>query len=120
MTREVMEAKNKKVAREIVNAVADYFDADNIEIYMNNGNTIAKLYSNEDLNRIIQLERSVSGTITINVDYQSSDSTIRLYEIEIVASGLVTRFKALTPDITYPEDLVKFIKEALGCWTVTE
>ena len=104
----------KSTIRKIVNAMANYFDADNIEM-TTDGHVSVTMVSNETIYRSAHLDTHRNGPLTIWVDYSIPDTTtsvVRLWEIEFIGS-IVTRFSPLTVDIAYPDELINDIKEIL-------
>lgn len=129
MTREAIIKKNKKISKEIINAVAEYFDADNINTILGS-TSYSTLTSDEYPKRSIYFKRTISGEIIISVEYSCESlshtdeipdyTSIVLYKLEMNCDGFVTKFKALTPDISYPVELVEYIRKALKISTTTK
>lgn len=101
--------------RKIVNVMAEYFDADNIEMTTDGQHISATMVSNETIYRSAHLDMFMNGPLTISVNYSipdTSTSVVRLWEIEFIGS-IVTRFSPLTVDIAYPDELINDVKEIL-------
>lgn len=101
---------SKKMVRRIISIMADYFDADNVSMSVDDkseGRISATMYSEEEAPYRSAWLNVTDGIITIGVDYLVPDSPTKVRLWELVFTGrTVSKFKPLTMDISFPNELI--------------
>ena len=105
---------SKKMVRRIIGIMADYFDADTLNVSMSVDDKSegrisisATMYSEEEAPYRSAWLNVTDGIITIGVDYLVPDSPTKVRLWELVFTGrTVSKFKPLTMDITFPDELI--------------
>lgn len=108
---------SKKMVRRIISIMADYFDADTLNVSMSADDKSegrisisATMYSEEEASYRSAWLNVTDGIITIGVDYLVPDSPtkVRLWELVFIGRT-VSKFKPLTMDVAFPDELIRDI-----------
>ena len=99
---------SKKMIIKIIGIMVEYFDADNVTMSTDDTSTgvSVTMFSNESPYRSVGLNES-DGIITISTDYSIPDDHTKVRLWELVFTGrTVSKFKPLTMDIAFPDQLI--------------